>query len=62
MEKKNIRITHQEGFAIGIEGQIIGKCCGQWCLDCDFIRRNIDMKKLREEIYGKEENERLHTK
>lgn len=43
----------QQGYEIGILGERKGKCCGEWCLDCDFIRRNMpEFKEKFKKKYG----------
>lgn len=55
MKEPKPKVTHQKGYEIGIEGQLDGKCCGSWCLDCDFIRRKVpELKKQYDEKYGED--------
>lgn len=44
MNKKKKLTKTQNGYKLGIIGQYQGKCCGGWCLDCEFIRRKLKKK------------------
>jgi hypothetical protein len=37
-------------YKLGVIGKRKGKCCGKWCLDCDFIRRDL-IEKCEHEFY-----------